>query len=236
MIYSNADSLIPFDQLGRVNPPYKPTHVFSGDYINEHHQLYANCPVMHGILIDLGIKGWLRRADALKLYEMAYFAEGDILELGCHHGLSTSVLSTASLDSKRKKAIVSNDLSEECIQHAEANLTARNLLQGVKFCQGDSAAVCRHLIRQGRTFDFIFIDHSHDYTPVLEVCQELRGLLNLGGFCLFHDYNDQRNRVAVSENGEQTYGVYKGVDQGLSWAKFEFCGCFGCTGMFRAIA
>jgi predicted O-methyltransferase YrrM len=233
-MFSNADTVVPFNQLGLVGRPYKPTFAFNGDFINDHHRFYATCPV-NGICIDIGIVGWLQQADALKLYEMAYFAKGDILELGCHKGLSTSILSQANYDTGRKKRIITNDLSGDCIQHTRKTLTDRNLADGVDFQQGDSAQVCRQLIRQRRRFDFVFIDHSHDYVPVLEVCQELKALVNPGGLCLFHDYNDSRNRAPDDQDyGNDKYGVYQGVDHGLARGAFEFYGCFGCTGLFRA--
>lgn len=233
-MFANADTAVPFEQLGVVSRPYKPTFPFKGDYINEHHRYYATCP-LYGICIDVGISGWLQSADALKLYELAYFSKGDILELGCHKGLSTSILSQANYDTGRRKKIVTNDISPECIRDAKKTLADRNLGDAVEFHQGDSAQVCKQLARKGRRFDFVFIDHSHDYKPVLEVCQALQAILNLDGLCLFHDYNDSRNRAPDDQPyGDQKYGVYQGIDHGLAHASFEFYGCFGCTGLFRA--
>ncbi|MEP7293513.1 MAG: hypothetical protein ABI835_17135, partial [Chloroflexota bacterium] len=99
MLQKNASSFLPLDKLGTVNPNYAPTYLFECEYINENHRYYTVCSVKDGYLIQVKmhpwsrhpIGGWLQRPDALKLYEMAYFAEGDILEIGSFHGLSTSV-------------------------------------------------------------------------------------------------------------------------------------------------
>lgn len=90
-------------------PPYQPTYRFEGEFIDKDHAFYATCP-MKEHLIDVGIEGWLRQEDALKLYEMAYFAQGPILELGSYHGLSTSILSLANYNSGLTKEIFSVEL------------------------------------------------------------------------------------------------------------------------------
>ena len=92
---ANQHTFLPLDQLGRASRPYLPTHEFGGSFINDSHRFYSTCPSKDGMLIDVGVVGWLLRADALKLYELAYFAAGDILEIGCSHGLSTSSIARA---------------------------------------------------------------------------------------------------------------------------------------------
>jgi len=69
-ILQNADSWIAPAEIGTRFPPYRRTFAGS-EFINEYHRFFAFCPVKEEILIDLGIPGWLRREDALKLYEEA---------------------------------------------------------------------------------------------------------------------------------------------------------------------
>ncbi|MEO8277032.1 MAG: hypothetical protein ABI639_12525, partial [Thermoanaerobaculia bacterium] len=90
-------------------PSYMRTFDFDGEFINGAHAFFATCPTRDH-LIDLGIDGWLRREDALKLYELAYFASGPILEIGSYQGLSTSILVRATRDSGRRNRIVSVEL------------------------------------------------------------------------------------------------------------------------------
>ncbi len=89
----HTDSFMSLEELGTTIPGYRPTFDFPGEFINRSHQFFSSCPVKDGILIQLKdrrwfgrpIEGWLTREDALKLYEIAYFATGDILELGSYH-------------------------------------------------------------------------------------------------------------------------------------------------------
>ena len=67
---SHRESWIEPHKLGSIIPPYRPTYPFEG-FINENHVRFVSCPVRDGILVDIGIPGWLRREDALKLYELA---------------------------------------------------------------------------------------------------------------------------------------------------------------------
>ncbi len=78
------------------------------------------------------------------------------------------------------------------IESARRTLCQRGLANKVTFLHGDSAAVCRELRQQGRRFGLVFIDHCHEFKPVLGVCRELGGLVLAGGFCLFDDHSDAR--------------------------------------------
>ena len=90
-------------KLGESYPPYQPTYDFGSKFINEHHKFYSECPVdaENKVSIKLDISGWLRRDDALKLYELAYFCNGDVMELGTYQGLSTSIMAKAFDDTKK---------------------------------------------------------------------------------------------------------------------------------------
>jgi hypothetical protein len=90
-----------FGELGQnLNDYYRPTYTEpTGPFIDRINSAPGG---MSGVpfLIDLGIEGFLFRTEALKLYEMAYNARSDILELGTHKGLSTSILAHALHDRK----------------------------------------------------------------------------------------------------------------------------------------
>ena len=228
------------DELGTRYPDYSPTYEFSGELIDRMHRKLARCRLVDGTLIQLKnrpwfgriIEGWLRRADALKLYELAYFAEGDILELGSHHGLSSTILSEASRRSPCRKQLVSIDLDPDCVEMTRHNLARRGLEKGITCLCDDAVAAVQRFAEQGRKFAFVFIDHDHSYGPVHGVCKNLRSIVSDSGFCLFHDFNDERNSL----EGDQEYAVYQAVLQGLSPSEFEFCGIYGCTGLFQARA
>ena len=82
MIKAHKETFIEFSELGKTHPPYQPTYEGFGNYINEFHRSFATCS-LKGLTIVADVPGWLQRGDALKLYEMGYFTDGDILELGC---------------------------------------------------------------------------------------------------------------------------------------------------------
>ena len=66
-IFSNSDSSIPLAEIGSIIRPYKPTFDFKGEFINENHRFFSVCKVRDWIQVDIGILGWLRREDALRL-------------------------------------------------------------------------------------------------------------------------------------------------------------------------
>jgi predicted O-methyltransferase YrrM len=234
----HQDTWMRLEELGTRFPDYHPTFDFEGDFIDAAHRYFAECPVKDGVLVQVRnrfwfnapIRGFLRRADALKLYELAHFAPGDILELGAFQGLSTCILSQANRDSPSRKRIVSVDLSALRVFQTLFNLQTMGLRRDVQLIRADAATAIRRLARDRREFAFVFVDHSHAYEPVYAVCRELRTILRPGGFCLFHDFNDPRNREAQ----DQDYDVYTAVTEGLNAGEFEFCGIYGCAALYRA--
>lgn len=224
----HPESFVTFEQLGKHWHPFLPTFSYPGAYINEHHRFFAECP-QKGALIDIGIKGFLLSADALKLYELAYFSRGDVLELGCYHGLSTHILAMAICDSGTQKKLVTNDLFPEAIDITGALLQKHHYDSFSSFRCGDAADVCRQLVGEKRHFDCVFIDHSHTYEAVTAVCKVLGDIVTPGGMCLFHDYNNEWN----ADPNNHDYGVWQAVQENLPRELFDFYGSYGCTGLFR---
>lgn len=216
-------------QLGSHFPPYEPTYAFEG-FVNQTHRNLAVSPLKDDILVDCGIPGWLRRADALKLYELAYFSPGDILEIGTHKGLSGFVMASAIRDSARSTQLLTVEIEESYSSEARRHLSSRRVDAPVRYIVGDAADVCRQLVDERRRFSFIFVDHTHEYAPMVDVCRLLSSLIYPRGFCLFHDYNDARNPDPAAAD----YGVPQAVEDGLRRGAFEFHGIFGCTALYRA--
>jgi predicted O-methyltransferase YrrM len=239
-ISSHKDTFTELSELGDRYPGYKPTFRFAGKYIDRDHGQFEDCPVKDGILVQLKterwsgppIEGWLLREDAMKLYEMAYFASGDILELGSFHGLSTTVLSLANRNSGGRKHVYSVDIDCSCVAAAGKNLRGNGLCENVSLICTDAAGAVNKFAEQGKQFGFAFIDHHHSYKAVYDVCVQLHKVVKKGGFCLFHDYNNPQNRDAADKD----YGVYQAVRDGLSPAHFEFYGIYGCTALYRAVS
>ncbi len=238
-MHKHPESFMDFQEQGDKVPSYRPTFEFPREFINKFHKSFSICPVEDELLIQLKnrrwfgeyIKGWLRRGDALKLYEIAYFVSGDILELGTYQGLSTCIMARANLDSPHKKKIETVDLNLPFLKIAEQNLTKKGLAKCVQTFCDDATALVKGLVSERRKFEFVFIDHSHAYGPVYDVCLDLRKVVPEGGFCLFHDFTDPRNRDPENED----YGVYQAVVDGLNPDEFEFYGIYGCSALYRAI-
>jgi len=213
--------------------PYLPTYDFPSPHIDETHGVIANAPLKEDSLIQMpngqwfasAIPGWLRREDALKLYELAYFASGDILELGSYHGLSTSIIARATLNSSKPKHIESVDLDPACTKATKNNLKRLGLLKLVNARTADAVVAVEEYAAKQAQFGFVFIDHSHAYQPVYDACKALVRVW------LFHDFNDHRNRDATNKD----YGVYQAVMDSLDMNQFEFYGIYGCTGLFRRV-
>jgi hypothetical protein len=217
-----------------VIPPYRPTFAFDG-YINDHHHFLAQAQNTNtgltlltapGLLDHADgrpINGWLRLEDALKLYELAYYCDGDILELGSYEGLSTCILADAMRDSGRHGSVYTVDLSYR--QQVAQNARICGLNRLINIITADATAAIKSL--SPKRFDFIFVDHSHTYDDVKAVCLLLPEIVASYGFVLFHDYNDARN------GKEPDYGVYQAAIDHLP-KQFRLCGVYGCTGLYRA--
>ena len=230
----HPNSFLQATDLGKRFPPYEPTFALAGEYIDEFHRSIGLSAKGAGLVnldatFGTPIKGWLRRPDALKLYEMGYFVVGDILELGSYHGLSTCVLSQANHAADCAKHIYSVDLSADNCLKTKESLRATRLDRYVETTCSEASAAVRGFAEEGKRFDFAFIDHSHGYEPVAEVCKLLPRIASPGGFCLFHDFNDRRNQ----DPAHPDYGVYRAVVDNLDPALFEFYGIYGCTALYR---
>ena len=105
----------------RTAMPFLKTFPYGGEYVSAGHSQLIKTIRDNG-MIEIGIEGWLLPADALKLYEMAYFCPGDILELGAHRGLSATVMNRAINDSGREAKIISIDLDPISIEASRSQL------------------------------------------------------------------------------------------------------------------
>jgi len=224
-------------EIGIAYPEYRPTHRFKGTSIDRFHRYLGKVPTIGEGLVQLRnyeptgeiIEGWMTRPEVLKLYEMAYFANGDLLEIGCYQGLSTFVSAKAIRHSRRPRIIYSLDLFEGAMRLALWNLYVGKSLKHARFVVGDAYSITHSYAHTGKRFAFAFVDFSHAYQQVYEVCTLLDQVMQPGGFVLFHDYNDPRN---VDPN-EPDYGVYQGVVDGLKPHHFEFYGMYGSAGLYR---
>lgn len=236
----HPDTWLAAHELGQRPRPYRPTFAFEGDYVDDFHRGIAELPRKDGMLIQMPSRGWRRRVipgwllcpDALKLYEMAYFAGGDVLELGSYHGLSAGIMGRAIRNEGRTSKIETVDLEPASTRATRRTVRRMGLRSVVRAHTGDALQAARSFIATGRRFPFVFVDHSHAYGPVHALCGLLGDLLEPGGFCLFHDFNDPRN----GDPHDHDYGVYAAVLDGLDPGRFDFFGVYGCAALYRRAA
>lgn len=254
----NAETWLSLEDTAERNwrqAPFRKTYDYPGDWIDPYHRSLAEAPLLpDGDFLDLGITGWLLRADALKLYELAYFAQ-DVLELGTCCGLSASVIARAVHNSGRPRAFATVDLDPTIQDAARWSLDQQATpgREAVQYFRREGAQFLRDLIERGeprrrswmdallrrpapsgfdvlpRRYSLVFVDHAHTYDAVTQVCALLHEVVEPGGFALFHDYNDPRNILPDVDD----YGVYQAVGDALRREHFDFYGVFGCAGLFR---
>jgi len=182
-------------------------------------------------LIDLGVRGSLRRADAAKLLELAAYGHGDVLDIGCGFGLSTVVLAEGLQDRPRPCRLVAIDIDERKVEWTRRSLKEQRLDRNVDVLHGGANAMLSAFAEQGRKFGLVFVDHSTAYGEVLVVCARLATVLEPGAAVVFHDYNDRRSREP--DDSPRAYRVYQAVRDGLDPARFAFCSVVGGCGVYR---
>lgn len=233
-MFQNESTYVSLHELkGKTPRIYKKTYDFPGDYIDERHKFFITCPRKgkrgQKFLIDIGIDGWLLPEDALKIYELAYFCKGDILELGTFRGLSTFIIARALDESKSQFKVDTDDIDEKNSILARKKIAEFAYDKYVDFNIMDGTEFCDRKIAEGKRYNFIFIDHWHGYDATYSAAMRAKKLLNAGGFCLFHDYNDPANA-----DKRHHYGVYQAAhDAMICDTQFDFYGTFGSTGLFR---
>ncbi|MCP4408983.1 MAG: hypothetical protein GY807_14740 [Gammaproteobacteria bacterium] len=210
---------------GRGSRSYAPT--LTKDFVTERHRAYSSFPLRDSSVIDHPIFGWLRRDDALLLYEMAFFTPGNILEFGTHRGLSSSVMSEALTDAGKDYIIHTLEINREYLSDAkQSHLKAG--LTNIRYHTGDAAKKVKRFLKKNKKFGFVFVDHSHRYDPTRIVCESLSDLMIDGGFAVFHDYVDRRN----FDEDDHEYNVVKAIRDALP-SHFIFRRISGCCALFQ---
>lgn len=173
------------------------------------------------------IPGWLRAADAEKLYELAQLTSGPILEIGTHYGKSAVLMALAVKDAGRRDVIYTLDIDRRFLGAAAAEARAREVDDVIVFVRGTSRAFARAYpnLRPALTF----VDGDHTRAGVERDLAALEALVPVGGSLLFHDFADPRN----DDPGCPDTKVRPAVEE--SWVRrdCEFVGAFGVCGLFQ---
>jgi predicted O-methyltransferase YrrM len=213
------------DQIGAPAP-------YRGPIVSSSHRQILEAPLGRlgiPINIDLGIDGYLQREDALKLYELAYFSAGDVLEFGTHKGLSASIIARALWDGGGERMLETVDIDANAMGEARRAVALTPGGHHVTFAVKDAVERLGELAEQKRRFGFIFVDHWHGYEATLAVARRCKDVLLPGGYVQFHDFLDPSNA-----DPQHVYGVYQAVlDSICEDDRFVFDSLAGCTAVFR---
>lgn len=150
------------------------------------------------------VRGWLSANEGRTL---ALMADGrDVLEIGSFCGKSTicmaqtarSVVCVDPFDGRATPGEGDrNTFGEFC-----DNLTRFGVRGPVEVCVGTSRDEIPKLCREGRRFDFVFIDGDHELGAVREDIRQAMSVLKPGGLLAFHDYRTPTNMGVTSAVNE----------------------------------
>jgi hypothetical protein len=197
---------------------YAPSYRLDGADLGDEHRRIGE--------IVAAIPGLLRPEDELKLYELAYFATGPILEIGTYRGRSTTIMARAA-QAGSGAMLLSVDVDPEAQRAGAAALSAHGVGGRVVFVRGSAAALVRRF--PGLTPSLTFVDGDHSLEGVRRDLAALEPIVPRDGLLLFHDFEDPRN----DDPAAAQIGVKDAV--GESWVRrqCDFAGVFGCCGLFR---
>lgn len=200
---------------------YRP-HFYSGTgddlYLNETHaNMYE---IMHKF------RGGLAFPDYFKLYEIGYYAQGPVLEIGRLAGKSTSIIAMGMRDGEKEFPFFSVDQAAYLTAAADATLQENGVRERVLMLHGDSADTVQRL--PGR-FDTVFIDGDHSYDGVVRDMFAIRNRVEVGSPILFHDYYHGAN----ADPANLHIKVAKAVDKHAPGSRLEFRGGVGAIAVFE---
>jgi predicted O-methyltransferase YrrM len=201
------------------DPSYRPSYDFGGEFLGPAHRAAATAVK--------GIPGWLRDEDVLKLYELAWFAGGPLVEIGSHRGKSTLVLAGALRDAGSEAVLVSLDIDPVALADARRAVASRGLADRVVFVRGTARALFRAVPQLHPAV--VFVDGDHSLPGARRDVRVLYPQVPAGALVLFHDYFDPRNADPAVPEVE----VERAVAESWVTRDCEFAGVFGCCGLFR---
>ena len=166
-----------------------------------------------------GVPGWMLPEDGLKLYELAYFAPGPILEIGAYHGKSAILMCNAARDGGTGATVLSVDVDGHALDAARAQAARHGVTDGIVFFRGSVEALLR--TASGLRPGLVFIDGDHSHAGVLRDLEALEPRVPDGALLLFHDYY-RTPEMSVPDAVAETWVP----------ADCEFGGAFGSCGLF----
>jgi predicted O-methyltransferase YrrM len=201
---------------GKHDAEYLPSWDWGGEFLSKGHPRILE-------RLD-GIEGLMYPEDALKLYELAWFTPGPILEIGTFKGRSAALMSLALSDAENPAWIMSVDIDGDHLGQARENLGRLGAGGRVTLVEGTSTALARRLA--GQSFGLVFVDGDHRHRGVSRDIAAIEPLVPVGGILAFHDYEGFEPAHAYQVQ------VARAVESSWVAASCAFLGRFGLTGVF----
>ncbi len=215
------------EEIGHLFPPYQPIMPRAELFVDGEHAAIAAMP-LEGGLVGGEVKGFLRPADALALYELAWYAPGDVLEMGSAWGLSTTILGRAMSARVQPGKLLTIEIAPGFQAATEAAMRKAGLGHLHVMLPGDATVIAKRMADSGRRIGAAFIDHDHSHAATRAACRDVACMLVPGGLALVHDFNDRNNIIDPG-----IYGVYAGVCDSVAAGELEFIGVVGCCALLR---
>jgi predicted O-methyltransferase YrrM len=214
----------PFHPLPRKTDTaeYEPNYRTTGAFISEAHSRASE------LVAD--VDGWLREEDALKLYELAFWAAGPILEVGTYRGKSGVLMATAARDAGSSAVVISLDTDGEAQARAEAAARSHGVHGRLWPVLGSVAAF--FAANPGFAPSLVFLDGDHSYDGVSRDLNTLSRHLPTGALLCLHDYFDPRNECSDCAEID----VRRAASESTLIRDCVFCGVFGASAVFRRSA
>jgi predicted O-methyltransferase YrrM len=206
---------------------YLPSYDWGGEVLSDRHRRIADAV--------WDVPGWLSPQDAMKLYELAFFAPGAILEVGTYCGRSAITMATALTDAQRRGPVLSIDTDPGAIILAHRYARAHGMEDKV-------VLVCQSLERfleAVPTFrpSFVFVDGDHSEHGVRSDLEALRSCLLPGALVLFHDYLPTEVPDATGfPVSPEPIEVRESLAHSWLQRHAEFAGTFGGSALFRIVS
>ena len=203
---------------------YLPSYDWGGESLGDRHDR-----IIDGVW---SIPGWLAPEDCRKLYELAYFADGPILEIGTYCGRSAVAMAMALSDAGKHHPIVTVDIDPAAVGLGHRNARVHEVGDRIVF-------VCSSADRFLATVpDFepalIFVDGDHRASGVLADLDAIAPHVREGTMLFFHDYLPEElpdtDGFPVSPEPIEVAEAVAG-----SWVPehADFAGVFGWSALYR---
>ena len=216
--------------LGAEFPAHQPFYAGYDLAIDADHAQIPDLPI-NGGLLNIGLPGYLRAADASALYELAYFCSGDVLELVAHSALSSLFLSQAIVNAGSHIRLVSVETHVGYASLAQEAITTLGLDAVCDFHSGDPLTVLETLAITSGRFGLVFIDFAQSREALDAVVARLSTLLTPNGCVVFHDFNDVNNTRQPPE-----YEIYAVVEALINTHEFRFVSVVGCCAVLQKVS